>query len=805
MPAYDFGSSAPVQTASGRKETVATTLDLRGLDLTTPVDLLKNGKTPYAKNFRLYAQQSDDRRVAISSRKGPGFYTNPVTETLSNSNTASTGASTAKVGIITGQHLIPFTAASNERISKIEISVYDVDSSSGPLMVQIYSDDSGPKDLLSESSILGGSIGPTAAYLTARFNKSPLLSSGATYWIVIKQQDDATGQYTLTTTTAGTKAWKTDSTLSQAIEQTYAFNYRVYTSPDATDKGAYRFARDNGENITLVAYGTTMYYIDEVTNSFIPIISGLSALAETYNFTNADNKVFWVNSYDELTAWNGIHESLAVNSITNPGAEVNTTTWTAKAGTTLTRTTSEFNTGVASFSMTAASGTRGMNTPVNLLSNHRYKITYWAKGASGNTQFEINATGTPVSASVKPLTTGWSKYEMYYTPGVDVTTLEIQSTAANFFVDDISIIDTGIEYIIDTELPILSDIVFHKDRPFGVVAADKNKIVFGENPGNPSNLPVRQQWYNQWLSISFIYVPRPHNGSPITKMVSFQDSLTVFTQDKKYIISGYDRGSFNQRESTGSKGTLSNRSVAVDENFIYFVSDDGFYKFNGSSDKKISNFVSPLFDGCGQKQEISPVVWKNQVKFYMASRGSSVNDIALVYDKELDEMMLDTDTYVNRAIYYSDADDDHQLVEFSSQIAIANLAEQQYNSLGAPIDFEYRMQYNSMKAPGQKKRIKRFIPLIPGVDNSFDIVVAMDKDFQDAPKEKILSLSVNGALIGSFDFGDGTLFGGDRSFKNRKLSYSGYAYYWQPRIKRKGVNNRVAFIGAQFSYKTKRL
>lgn len=776
--------------------------------MVTPVDLLKDGRTPFSKNFRLYAQQSDDRRVAVSSRKGPGFYINPLVETLSDSNTASTGASTAKVGVITGLHAQPVTAASTGRIERIDFKVSNVDQANAPVMVRIYTDASGkPGKLLSESSLANGDISGTAAYVTARFINGPLIASGTPYWIVLQIQDDGENVYTLSTTTAGTKAYKSDTSLSALDVQTYALNYRVYNTPNQTDKGAYRFNRDNGVNTTVVAYGTTLYRVDESTHTLVKVLDGLSASASDYNFTNGDNKVFWVNGYDQLTAWDGTDENTAGNLIANSSFTINTTGWTATAGTTLTRVTSDFNTTPASMQMTAASGIRGGAFNILLNSNTRYKVSYWIKGstATGNTYMTQNGGVTAIAGTTNPVTTSWVKREFYYTPGSDITSLEFKAASDNVFIDDVSVTATGIEYIIDPELPILSDVIFHKDRLWGLSAADPNKLVFSENPGNPSNLSARQQWYYQWLSVSFIYVPRPHNGSPITAFVSFQDSLTVFTQDKKYVITGYDRGSFNLRESTGSKGALSKRGVAADENRIYFVSNDGFYEHNGSADTKISGLINPLFDGCGQKEKISPVIWKSEVRFYMASQGSAVNDTCVIYDKDLKEMQYDTDTWTNRAIYYGDADDNQQLVEFSSLYASAFYADVDYNSLGAPIDFEYRLKYDSMGLPANKKRLRRYFPILQGVDKTFSIQLAMDKDFQDSPRVKDVLMTVNGALLGQFKFGDGTLLGGDKSFKQHRQSYSGYAYYWQLRVQRYGVNNRVAFIGAQFSYKTKRL
>lgn len=796
-----------------QKEKMSAVLDLRGLDMVTPVDLLSDGRTPFSKNFRLYAQQTDDRRVAVSSRKGPGFHTLPIGETLSDSVGGSVGASKVDVGIVTGVHAIPLTAPSNDRITRIDLKVSDNSQGSGPLMVQIYTDkDNMPSVLLTESSILGGDIGPDEAWVTARFINAIKMQSGTKYWIVVRMQDDGVNTYQLSTTTDGTPSWKTDSTLSQIVEQDYAVNYRVYTAIDGMDKGAYRFARDNGVNITLAAFGTTMYRVDESTSSFVKIIDGLSPLAQEYSFTNGDNKVFWVNSYDQLTAWDGKDENTGGNLVANPSLTLNATGWAQSAGT-MSRITSDYASSPAALQITASSGNRGAMTATPLLGNRRYKLRFKAKATAAGTTISIAKNNTFVAVkNFSNIATTWQSYEDYLVPGDDWTNVNFFSATGNFLLDDVEIIDTGIEYIIDPQLPLLSQVIMHKDRLWGVDASDPNKIVFSENPGNPAYDPTgvtpttpREQWYYAWLSVSFWYVPRPHNGSPITALVSFQDALTVFTQDNKYVLSGYDRGSLFLRQSTGNKGALSRRGVVNDENKIYFVAADGLYEHNGSSDTKLSSLINPLFDGCGQKQMITPVIWKNEVRFYMASQGSPVNDTCVIYNKDLEEMMYDTNVYVNRAIYYNDADDEQQLVEFSSLVPVSYMAEQNYHSVGAPIDFEYRLKYDSMGTPAQRKRLRRFYPILQGVDNSFTIQLAMDKDFEDSPRIKDLFMATKGAKWGEFKWGDGTQFGGDKSFQLKRQSYSGYANYWQLRVARKGVNNRVAFIGAQFSYKTKRL
>lgn len=796
------------------KERMSTVINLKGLDLVSPVDIIADGRTPYSKNFRLYAQSADSRRVTVSSRKGAGLYTAPLGEWLLASNQSTNGVSVAKVGVITGVHMVRFKADSSERLTRIDIKVSDSEGVSAPLRVCLYSNNNDkPGNMLSETCIPSGDIGNSPNWATARFINAVKLSANEYYWIVLSIQDDGKGNYDLATTTDGTKAHSTDSALDTATQKDYSINYKVYVSDDVQDKGGYRFNRDNGRNVTVVAYGDTMYCVNE-SKVMRPIISGLSGLAKEYRFTNGDNKVFWVNGYDKLTSWNGTDESTAMNIVNNGSFSVNTTDWSATQGTTMSRVSTEYHSSPASIQLTAASGIRGASLDVSLLKNKRYKITYWAKASTGNstTFMTVNNQTTAISDSTKSSPSSWTKFEMYYTPASDAKTLQFKNTAENFFLDDVSIVDTGIEYYVDDQLPILSDITMHKDRLWGVVAAEPNKIVFSENPGNPAYDPTgvnptspREQWYYAWLSVSYWYIPRPYNGSPITSLTSFQDSLVITTQDNKYVLSGYDRGSLNLRQSTGSKGAISRRGVVSDENSIYFVGNDGFYVHNGSSDKKISVLIGPLFDACPRKGEITPVLWKNQVRFYMASELSTVNDICAIYDKDLGEWLLDTDLYTNRAIPYADADDDMELVELSSQTSCTYLAEQGYNNLGGPIDFEYRLKYDSMGTPMQRKRLKRFYPIIQGVDSTFRVQLAMDKDFEDSPKIKEQLLATNGAKWGEFRWGDGTLYGGSKSFKPKKQSYSGYARYWQLRIIRKAANNRVAFIGAQYSYKTKRL
>ena len=167
---------------ASRNEKMSAVLELGGLDMVSPTDNIQKGRTPYSKNFRLFAKDPDDRQVAVSSRKGPGFYVDPIAEALTYSNTAVTGADTATVGVITNIHAQPFTATNNERITRVDISVSDTVSVNVPLKVGIYTELNDTLTLLGESSLLSGDISETPGYVTARFVEAVQTIDEDVYW-----------------------------------------------------------------------------------------------------------------------------------------------------------------------------------------------------------------------------------------------------------------------------------------------------------------------------------------------------------------------------------------------------------------------------------------------------------------------------------------------------------------------------------------------------------------------------------------------------------------------------------------------
>ena len=249
--------------------------------------------------------------------------------------------------------------------------------------------------------------------------------------------------------------------------------------------------------------------------------------------------MFWANSYDYLSTWDGTEEATNSNKISNGAFETNITGWAkvaSQTNTTVTRTTGQSHGGSASMDIANAGALMSGFATANLVKNHTYHITYWAKVTNAanvtlkgttvdlsNALNFLSGTETQIGTTLAA-TTSWQQVDIMYTATEDMTYIFFSAAngAAHLYVDDIVIKDTGFGYITDPELEILSQVTYHKDRLFGVSAANKNKFVWSEAPGNPTATTdpstgaqtpttASSQWYNEWKSTSFQYAPRPYS------------------------------------------------------------------------------------------------------------------------------------------------------------------------------------------------------------------------------------------------------------------------------------------------------
>lgn len=782
-------------------------LNFRGLDLVTPYDAIEEGRTPSAKNFRLYSQEEDDRRVAVSNRRGSELYTVPLEEAQDFSNEHDTEFYTYPVGIVTNWQAVKIEPTVTGQLTMVEFEMSNPDEASGPIIVELRANRDGfPGDVIASTGYLGSEVDTDLAFVQARFIEAPRVLNGTHYWLSQRMQSDGTGEYLWGATDSATIDSAASNTTANSWDAVadVGFNFKTHITPDATNKGVFRYSPEDGDNTTLAAINRDVYAVNDETGALSSILGLQTAQDTDYMFSTADNRAFWVNGFDTgITNWDGSTYADNDDIVANGTFESNTNGWAGAGGSTISRVTTQSHSGVASLQSVTTITQATTVAAYTFTKDNQYTMKAWVKGTAGN---KIKLTAGGQDDAEHTFTGNWDELTFTFiaqTASASNYGAKAVTASQTYWMDDVTVKHTGINVLTHTQLNDLYLGTFHKNRFFGVEAADRNRLVYSEDPGNDDG--AGNEWYRAWLSTSFIYIPYPKAGDPITAIIPFQDNLVVFTRTNKYVLYGSDPGSFTVRQSTGRKGAVHQRGVWADANYVYFISDDGVYRHNGSSDELISDRVQPEFAGIPDVEETCLTGWKHQIRMYYATPLSSVNNRCLIWHTTLEEWMMDTDTYVSYAVPMTDGNDVPNLIEMSSNQPTLLYADQNPHNLGKQIDFEYQCNYDSFGIPAVRKRINKFFPLIEGEGGNYIIQVGVDRDRKDAIRWFDYEITTSAPLIGEFLIGDGTLIGSNTSFKPRRVRVPGYGYYWQPRIRNNAINNKVHFIGYVLSIRAKRL
>lgn len=295
---------SPVQPVA-RKSQERLIQDFKGLNTTYPYTQLKDQESPYFYNCRLYARNSTDRRVAVGTRKGPGFYSVPLGETVDQQQTSTTGASDATLTTTTWQAK-KFTAGASGLLTKVEIRPKTGTAPTQHLIVAIYSDSGGsPGTLMATSSILSSSITSSYAYVVARFVEAPAVVSGTSYWIVAYMQMGGSGNWLWSSTTNATTAKSSTNSGGSWSATSYDLNAKTYVSTNSKLLGGIRYTPSNATAKTVIAHGTNVYTVSDVDGTTTSIKSGLSASATDYFFDQSNDQLFAVNGFDVPQYWDG--------------------------------------------------------------------------------------------------------------------------------------------------------------------------------------------------------------------------------------------------------------------------------------------------------------------------------------------------------------------------------------------------------------------------------------------------------------------------------------------------------------------
>lgn len=391
-------------------------------------------------------------------------------------------------------------------------------------------------------------------------------------------------------------------------------------------------------------------------------------------------------------------------------------------------------------------------------------------------------TGLSSSATFYDFVTVNNK--LYYTNGVDVPQVWDGTTNA----------------IVGGSPGVSSEVILHANRLFWRSVSDPNKYIFSDAAA-----------YETYQAVSFVYIPSPNTADPVQRGISFQNNLVALTRNRKYVLYGTDLASFVLRESPAKKGASSPTAVASDGNFIYFLSDDGVYKYNGGTDILISKKVEPLLSNIASKTD--PSMWIFDNKVYLAHRtsgNSSKNDL-LIFDTVYNTALHDTAVNIERANVWLSQGDTRNVICGSSLMGQLMYGESGSSDLGKGIAFEYRTKYFSFDHPSAKHRLKRLYPHLRGQAGNYTITVQIDADEQNSPVSNTVSLASATYTYGQSGLKYGTVANGGSGatyglgiLQLSRLTVGGSNRKHQVRLLQSGVNNKVDFLGLSMYIKQQR-
>lgn len=279
------------------------------------------------------------------------------------------------------------------------------------------------------------------------------------------------------------------------------------------------------------------------------------------------------------------------------------------------------------------------------------------------------------------------------------------------------------------------DLIVHKGLMFLVRADDPTRFDF-------SNFAL----YETFTSTDFANVPAPRTGDPIKSMTSINGYLLIRTYNQCYIYSGENNATFRLDDAPDQKGTFSPDTNCADKSHVYFLSDDGVYRSNGTQPELISQGIQEELRTLQNKATACMAISKGRLYLWFASAGSSYNDSCYVWNLNSSGGLntvesRDTGAYVSHAVS-SFRDNDELLVASSivGQVYWQELASNDYNNLGAPINFllqthymtfGIRLHYVYVGGPSVLKAIRYWEPRFAAKTGSYTIDCEYASDQRD--------------------------------------------------------------------------
>lgn len=130
---------------------------------------------------------------------------------------------------------------------------------------------------------------------------------------------------------------------------------------------------------------------------------------------------------------------------------------------------------------------------------------------------------------------------------------------------------------------------------------------------------------------------RTNDGDQITGMKSYSGALIVTKSRSFHRVVGDNPSDFSFVEISDQYGCLSNRTMLVYNDVLWFLDAKGLVEFNGANVQIVSNKIEPIFQRMNVAAARETAVGihyrtENQLWFAIPVDGSTINNLIIVYD-----------------------------------------------------------------------------------------------------------------------------------------------------------------------------
>lgn len=398
---------------------------------------------------------------------------------------------------------------------------------------------------------------------------------------------------------------------------------------------------------------------------------------------------------------------------------------------------------------------RGQNSSTG---NYEISTTTSASTAAtqtGDTTWEAQSFALNAKVYVAPLNPVKGVYRAYRSNGLRVTYMAAGDTV--YTVDEVTGATTALKTGLDTsatayrfdmaqdstvwanevEKPYKHDMAGGTVSELTDAPADATTVIehkgllfFGNAVDRSQQYYSNFGVYDEFTSTDFLTIMAPKSPYRHTAVAKLNGALYVFANKNKFVVYGDSNATWSLDEANDQRGTFSQESVAVNENYIFHADDDGVHQFNGTESQNLAKPFLNEYKAVPDKSTITLELYDNRLYIFYAPAGNPrntecfvVNTLLGVYEGK------DLGTYVGRT--FARFTQDNVYLQGSNRVAALYYGEtSNYDNLGDQLQFELRTAYSHFDSPAQFKRVPKWRPRFDSASLEYDVEVGYAYDGQ---------------------------------------------------------------------------